>query len=404
MWTERKTTMINKSDTNNNSSVTRCYPIRVISSSFSVGGAAIAAKRWADSLNIPADWRISNKHTKWRLHRILNRIIERIIWTPHECSEFGAASVSIFSSTRLSETFNFVNFIHWVQGDFLNLKEMRKVTKHSYIYAHDEWLLTPIGHYLSEEYRRKTLIASALLRIERSKEQIIEGCNAVIVPSKWLQRKFKDKFPKLNVIVIPNPVPEVYFINPRSKSLREELHISNNVKILLFVSSGGANNKRKGNHLLTQIVNGIAAKIPDLYLITVGIDESILSDLKTPNFSYANVANAELMHNIYFTADLLLVLSSNDNFPQVCTEAQSSGLYLVGFDVGGVAETIVLPSISGKVTPRNNISDYVDECVRRLQSPEVQNRQAISNAAWQLWNENTVADKFLALLPSYPNG
>lgn len=63
-----------------------------------------------------------------------------------------------------------------------------------------------------------------------------------------------------------------------------------------------------------------------------------------------HVSGREYMAVLYTAADALVLCSRQDNFPTVCLEAAACGTPVVGFSVGGVAETI-LPGLGTAVPP-----------------------------------------------------
>jgi glycosyltransferase involved in cell wall biosynthesis len=77
------------------------------------------------------------------------------------------------------------------------------------------------------------------------------------------------------------------------------------------------------------------------------------------------------MAQIYSCADLLVLPSVQDNFPNTALESLACGLPVVGFDVGGVPE-IVRNDCTGMVVPAGNaqafasaISDLLADAGRR---------------------------------------
>ena len=122
----------------------------------------------------------------------------------------------------------------------------------------------------------------------------------------------------------------------------------------------------------------------DWYFIIVGakeVEKNIPRNMLVVPYTESQDELAE----IYSLADVFVLGSKMDNYPTVCLEANSCGTPVVGFDVGGVKETIfpkmgeVVPygddellekTIVKWINKKKNFSDKMLKEVRKKNSKE----------------------------------
>ena len=97
---------------------------------------------------------------------------------------------------------------------------------------------------------------------------------------------------------------------------------------------------------------------------------------------------------LYSAADVFIMGSQMDNFPTVCLEAISCGTPVVGFDVGGVAETIY-PNM-GCVVPYGDISALKEKVVEWADKKRAISQETLTRARDKNSKERMTAD-YLAL-------
>lgn len=112
-----------------------------------------------------------------------------------------------------------------------------------------------------------------------------------------------------------------------------ELALSPLRKLILYVAP--AFSTQKGFDLFEKLVQD-SVGLP-LYFLAVGQT----ARCQYPNLTVAGrVERQDILADLYSAASALVVCSRQDTFPTVCLEAISSGTPVIGFDVGGVRETI----------------------------------------------------------------
>jgi len=108
-------------------------------------------------------------------------------------------------------------------------------------------------------------------------------------------------------------------------------------KIVLFVTER-VSNYRKGFDLLMEAVRDISADTPYV-IVTIGNSNAELSSF--PNvIALGRVHDEHLLSVLYSAADVFVLPSREDNFPNVMLEALACGTPVIAFDTGGMAEVI----------------------------------------------------------------
>ena len=319
------------------------------STSFEHGGAAIAAKRWADALGLKESQRQASSSSPYWIAKVLNKIIRKTFWRDDLFYSRGPISLALMSQDSSVESGSY--FTHWVQNDFISLHKLRRQSEKTIWYMHDEWLLLGLGHY-SAPYEaltklpRRTRMFDSLVRKWKFRFLIMKA-RGVCVPSNWLKEELIQAGLFANQIkVIPNPVPDHFFYPPQKNTARQKLNISASEKVILVVASSNIHDRRKGIDLIVPTIEEFIQRFGEVTLISVGIDglELEIPGLAHKSWKYVNSEDELIL--LYAAADVLFVPSRLDNLPQVITEAQAVGLPVVAFDVGGIRDAILFPGES----------------------------------------------------------
>jgi glycosyltransferase involved in cell wall biosynthesis len=189
----------------------------------------------------------------------------------------------------------------------------------------------------------------------------------VIAPSRWLagQAKRSSLMGSFSISVIPNGLDTESF-RPRDKfKARQELGIPPHDKVLLFVAQW-LEDRFKGMPTLLQAMERLRV-IPNLRLLTVGRGE--LANCPVPHTSLGSVSDEERMSLSYGAADLFLLPSAAENFPNGALEALACGLPVVASNVGGVPE-IVREGCTGRLVEVGNAEALADATREMLGSSD----------------------------------
>lgn len=169
---------------------------------------------------------------------------------------------------------------------------------------------------------------------------IFEGWNdlTIVGCSNWIKNRalMSKGLRNTSALVIHNGIDNDKLFFPRLEQkqlIREKYGIKSTNKIILFVAP--AFSKLKGFDYVVNLIK-LCSDLPFTFLL-VG-DET---DLAWDNaIVFGKIKNQTELAKIYSCADAMIICSRNENYPTVCLEAISCGTPVVGFDIGGIKETI----------------------------------------------------------------
>jgi glycosyltransferase involved in cell wall biosynthesis len=161
----------------------------------------------------------------------------------------------------------------------------------------------------------------------------------IVATSRWLSGQVQ-KSPLLKrfpVSVIPNTIDHTEFA-PRDRHFsRDYLGLPQNAKVVLFVSDSLLT-KRKGLAYLAQALDGLHS-VGTIMLLSAGSGKIDLAS-SIPNLHMGYITNDRLLSVIYSAADICVVPSVQETFGQTALESMSCGVPVVGFDTGGIQDTV----------------------------------------------------------------
>ncbi len=378
------------------------HKLILCSTHFEGNGAGIAASRWIKALKIE---NCLKKRTRPNLiGHSLQRSIEKLLWNQKLINSYGPASMSLFGSQKLNQDKSTVFFIHWVQGGFLSIWQLFKTRKKSIFYLHDQWMCLPLGHYKASNLMVKYVVYPLNAMLYLLKKQIMKDAKGLIVPSIWLRDQLLRIDPHARVSVIPNPIPTEYFQSYDKCELKLKYGIATDCKVVIFSTTGGRENIRKGNHLFESFLAEMNHRYGDdnFKILVIGTTYKLSAFNK--NVEYFPFTKSESMiAEIIAMADVCISLSQNDNFPQFTSQSQCLGVRVVSFDVGGCKETIVDIGTSGFIVKNGHISKMVDKTIFCFDSEtrySKSQKETIQKLAFDSWSEESIAKKFQQIIGS----
>ena len=223
------------------------------------------------------------------------------------------------------------------------LSDMWPMTGHcSYSYECERWK-TGCGScpHLSE-YPRLRMDTTALLW--RIKRRVYANCRlTIVVPSKWIHRLASES-PLLNrfpIHLIPNGIDLEVFRPTPKKSARERVGIDPNSRVVLF-SAGSILLHRKGASFLKEALKQLAQQgMQNVIVFIVGEDtDKWNSDISFPVKALGFVHDDQELAQVYSAADLFVLPTLAENFPNGILESMACGTPVVSFNVGGVPEAV----------------------------------------------------------------
>ena len=300
--------------------------------------------------------------------------------------------------------------LHWVCGGFLDFKGFfTKVSKKVVWTLHDMNPFTGGCHYANEcdGYMKDChtcpqLEGTADLSIAKKMlSQKIKVLNdrreglSIVTPSKWLMECSRQSalFRSYNHQHIYNVVAgeECYLTNKAAS--RNNLSIPLDKKVVLCIAS--FTDLRKGNDIMLGALPWMAEK--NVLLCMVGsISEKMKSEEGVMQLGY--VKDKAKMREIYNAADVFVLPSMADNFPNTIVESLRCGTPVVAFDVGGIPEQITEHNgILVEERSEQSLASALDEF---FENNHLYNREAISKQASDRYAVGEVLSKHMNLYRS----
>ena len=197
-----------------------------------------------------------------------------------------------------------------------------------------------------------------------------------VTPSRWLAEEMK-KSPVLGafpVSVLPYGT-DTHMFQPRDQLMaRERFDIPRVAKVVLFVAHA-ATEKRKGWDLFLKATEAFRTD-PEVFVLAVGYG-SKNNDLGARAKTIESVDDELTMSFVYSAADVFVVPSLQDNFPNTALEALACGLPVVAFDVGGIPDMVRNNCTGVLVEPGN--SRALRAAIGELLNDESRRRQMSAN-------------------------
>ncbi len=194
-------------------------------------------------------------------------------------------------------------------------------------------------------------------------------------------------FPDGKSVVLRNGVdPNLFYEEPRDDA-RARLHLRGKVAL-----SVGNLIELKGHHLAIEAI----ADMPDMTLIVIGTgpEEEALRALAArlgiaDRVRFHGVMPQAALRSYYSAADLLILASSREGWPNVLLEAMACGTPVVATRVWGIPEIVAAPE-AGVLIDEREVS-ALREGVRRLLAAGIDRRRTRAYAERFGWAATTAA-------------
>lgn len=242
--------------------------------------------------------------------------------------------------------------LHWVCGGFLDFQRFFKgMTKHVVWTLHDMNPFTGGCHYAYEclGYLKDCHACpqlegaksnSAAQRMLAEKIKVLHGQDrslSIVTPSRWLmdcseKSKLFGDYPHRHIYNIVNE--KSFYLDDKARS-RERLSLPAEKKIILCI--GSLDYARKGNNIIAEALPLLNHQ--DVILCCVGrVSETHKDNPSIVQLGYVKDSNK--MRDIYNAADIFVLPTMADNFPNTIVESLLTGTPVASFYVGGVPEQI----------------------------------------------------------------
>lgn len=301
-----------------------------------------------------------------------------------------------------------VAHLHWVNGAFLSVEEIGKITKPLVWSLHDMWAFCGAEHLAPDtpdaRWRSGYTASSDIDGFDfdrwvwRRKKISWKKPIHIVAPSRWLadcvtQSSLMRNFP---VHVIPNTL-DVDVYKPMNKAeARSLLNLPQNRKLILFGAIKGTQLTYKGWDLLMPALQAVANSYQDTDAVIFGQSQPEESpDVQLPVHWMGHVYDDFTLAAIYSAADVLVIPSRQEAFGQTGAEAHACACPVVAFNATGVRD-IVEHGLTGYLAEPYSSEDLARgirwvlcDNMRQLQlSKEARKR------AMRLWAYETVIGQY----------
>lgn len=246
--------------------------------------------------------------------------------------------------------------LHWINAGFLGISSLAAIRRPIVWTLHDSWPFTGGCHipYECGAYRtgcshcpkigQRTRIDWAH-HIFMQKKKYYPQKMHIVCPSHWMAAAASSSalFSGQDIRVIPNGVDTSRYVPIDQALARKILHLQEETPIVLFGAMSAVSDRNKGFDYLCealQQLKGMSGNM-DIQLVVFGSQEPV----NGPEFGFPTRYMGRLYDDIslcllYSAADVMVVPSKSENFPNVVLEAMACGTPCVAFSVGGISEQI----------------------------------------------------------------
>jgi len=337
------------------------------------GGAARAAYRLHTALranNIDSWMLVLKKNSKdpyvigrtsyiWKLTAFAYRQVEKMQVRIYPNRRKEIFSVGNISSMNVGKKVREINpdiiHLHWINGSFINYKQLAqlgRLNKKIVWTLHDSWPFTGGCHipHSCERYKEKCGNCPILnsgkendlsRRIWLKKEETYKDLDLTIVtPSTWMKKCAEESslLGDRRVVCIPNSIDtEEYKVLDKNKA-RKSLGLSQDKKYLLFGAMSATRDRNKGFDLSVAALKYL--KDSNVELLVFGNDEGSVPKLNIPVKYFGRIRNSKKLNQLYSAADVMVIPSRSENFPNTVLESFACGTPCVSFDIGGFPDMI----------------------------------------------------------------
>ena len=330
------------------------------------GGAAIGVKRLHKSLlkkGIKSSLLVAEKSSreesifgptstfeiiKFLLLKSLSRVIKRLFIKTTNPETF---SFNFIKTNILKKINNFdcdiVN-LHWIGNEMISIDQINKINKPIVWTFWDMWPFCGAEHYTNNKrfqngYNKNNKDCAGLdiSKLIWNKKKKLSKNIEIICPSQWMYDCVKDSkiMSNFNCNIIKWPIDEKIFFRKDKIISRKKFKLPENRKILIFGSSNGLKDKRKGWYYLKKAIEKTNTSY-DLIILGTKRPKNFELKFKGNVFFIDKVNNDIELCNLYNSADSLVLPSINDNTPLISQEAQMCGLPIIAFDHNGISEIV----------------------------------------------------------------
>ncbi len=244
---------------------------------------------------------------------------------------------------------------HAMQNTFLSLRDIAYFSKKykSIWTVHDTWPFTGGCMYFQDCNKwkdkdcRNCLESKELIYSKRKdahknylkkKQSFLNKNIQFVSPSMWMEKNLRSSFlQNEKLMTIYNGIDSSVFKFMNNQQALKRKHGLE--KHVLMFSAGNIKNPYKGWKYLEDAL--LKLKNSENYnLLVVGNFSEQIRNLPIHSVSFGFVKDKHFLNELYNTADVFIIPSTQDNFPTVVLESMMAGTPVISFNTGGIPEAI----------------------------------------------------------------
>ena len=300
--------------------------------------------------------------------------------------------------------------LHWVTNGFLSIREISRIRKPIVWSLYDMWVFSGATHYGTRNQsprRSQPFIKSNrndgdrgfdLDRITwQRKNKYWKKPIHLIPASSWLAREAKSSALASTwpISTISHVVDTNQFAPMNQAEARMLLGLPLGVPLLLFLSSAGIRDSRKGWDLLEQGFKTIHDIHPEAEIVVAGPAELNYTHSSGITINWlGEIRENDHLRALYAAADVVVVPSREDNMPLTAMEAQSVGTPVVAFNIGGLPD-IVNNGTTGRLVEPFNSEALASAILEVLKMSKAQYSGASRAHALKTWSPDIVVKSYV---------
>lgn len=310
----------------------------------------------------------SMNQARLALTRTLDRQLWRLQVSPHKTWRSPARFGALDAEWINRQDVDVVN-LHWVTDGFMSIEEIGKIKKPIVWSMYDMWIFSGTEHYVEDsETARWRLGYTRENRLGReygfdldlwaygrkARSWLSRDAPIHLVPaSTWLAECAKTSALAGNWpgTTIQHAVDQEIFAPLDMTSARRQLgwQIPESTPLVLFVSSAGITDPRKGWDHLERAVIKVRESRPDLGVIVVGprphphVKQEVEERLAGAVIWHGPTLSDHDLQLLYCATDVTAIPSRQDNLPLTALEALACARPVLGYRIGGLPDLVCSP-------------------------------------------------------------
>jgi glycosyltransferase involved in cell wall biosynthesis len=305
--------------------------------------------------------------------------------------------------------------LNWIAGGFLSPAQLSRIRQPIVWQLWDAWPFTGGCHYPGQCAAFQTscgpcpaLGSSGILDLARldfaAKRRGYRDLDLTLVaPSNWLaeQARRSTLFNRRRVDVIPSGV-DLSVFRPHDKAMaRDVLGLPRDRKLILFGAAAATTDRRKGYHLLPDVMRRLAASpvAAGATLVIFGgpgrRETTETTEFGLPVIHLGRFEDEVSLALLYSAADVLVAPYLEDNLPFVILEALACATPVAAFVAGGIPDAIAHQR-NGTLAPVGDTTALADNIAWMLEDAErhAQLCRAANASAQESFDIRTCAARF----------